>query len=98
MGIYCGDKIYGVRILDPENILYENSFQYGMTNDEKEVIKIVYRGFYISNRDDVVSENPKNIIILALVEMTTTYDYPPRTDRVWIRWTELMEEIKDKKD
>lgn len=86
MGIYYGDEIRGVRIINRENtaeILYESIYKQKMTAEELELFFLTYETY-----------SSRNPLISIYVEITTTYENPPQTYWIWeIKHT--LQELKD---
>ena len=82
MGIYYGNEIYGVRIINRDNtshILYEAMYKQKMSEEE---LKLFFRTY-----TEYANKKTYIPLISICIEITTTYDMPPKTERIW--------EIKD---
>jgi hypothetical protein len=79
MGIYYGSEIYGIKIVledeDSCKELYRIMYEKEMSMEQKMDVKQKYLELFEQN---------KNITVYVYVEYTTTYDYPPSTDKTWI--------------
>jgi hypothetical protein len=78
MGIYYGDKIYGVKLIKNEATLYHKITENEISSEEIEDIKKIY---------DELTNQYGDICVYIYVEMTTTYNYPPLTDKSWLLTT-----------
>jgi hypothetical protein len=86
MGIYYGDKIYGIKILSSTTILYIRQYDSEMTDEEKASAKNEYTKLTEQYGDD--------LYIFLYVDMTTTYDYPPVTSKTWMHLTSGINGLK----
>ena len=76
MGIYYGDKIYGVKITSETKVLFERI-------QEEEIAKDKIRELYNQLCEKYVNEK---LILFVYVECTMTYDYPPINSNIWMRY------------
>ena len=75
MGIYYGDKIYGVIIINSTSVIYSKEYDQEITVEEKEEARKAYNRF--------LEQGEKDISIYVYIDVTTTFDYPPSTCREW---------------
>lgn len=89
MGIYYGNEIYGVRIINRQNtahILYEAMYKQPMTEAELKVFFATYEDY--ANKKTYVP------MIAIYIGFTTTYDNPPSNGWTW----EMKHSLQDLKD
>lgn len=89
MGIYYGNEIYGVRIINPQNtshILYEAMYKQKMTKEELSLFFTTY--------EEYASKKTYIPWISIYIGVTTTYDSPPSNGWVW-ETKHSLQEIKD---
>ena len=89
MGIYYGNEIYGVRIINPDNtshIIYEAMYKQKMSNEE---IKLFFKTY-----EEYASKKTYVPFISIYIGITTTYDNPPSSGWSW----EIKHSIEALKD
>lgn len=80
MGIYYGDKIYGIKIVNKSYVvLFLKTYNEGMTDEDKLEAKNTYLQLLSENNN-----NYDHVSMFGYIDVTTTYDYPPSTERCWI--------------
>lgn len=75
MGIYYGDKIYGVKIVNETSVLYSKEYDREISVEEKEEARKAY--------NDLLQKGENGIFIYVYIDVTTTFNYPPSTSREW---------------
>jgi len=89
MGIYYGNEIYGVRIINRENtshILYEAMYKQKMTEEELKLFFNTYEEY--ANKKTYIP------LISIYIGITTTYDIPPSNEWIWMI-KHSLQELKD---
>lgn len=89
MGIYYGNEIYGVRIVNPENtkdILYEAIYKQRMSEDELKLFFITY--------DEYANKKTYIPLISIYIGMTSAYDSHPKSEFLWLTKNSLQD-LKD---
>ena len=82
MGIYYGDRIFGVKITSDNQTLYEQMFEeQQITEEDKLNIQAIYSD---------LKNKCEEICLQVMVEYTCTIDSPPTSGRDWISYNILQ--------
>ena len=82
MGIYYGDRIYGVKITSEKQTLYEQMFEDKLiTEEDKLNIQAIYSD---------LKNKYEEIFLRVMVDYTCTIDFPPTSGKGWISYNILQ--------
>ena len=95
MGIYYGNQIFGVKLINNGHDIYVYEKDEELNEEEKQNIKFIYdqyaEQFSKMSRPEVINdvdeESWNKIYVQLCVDCTDTYDIQPSTYKLWIRAT-----------